>query len=86
MVHMIMEWITTVNTRRKTMADKLPNDTPEGKFELAIRVLGNELIAMKMVVDDFKMKWVLIGLIAMIAILWGASAFGPDLVNAFKGE
>ena len=68
------------------MADKLPNDTPEGKFELAIRVLGNELIAMKMVVDDFKMKWVLIGLIAMIASLWGASAFGPDLVNAFKGE
>jgi len=68
------------------MADKLPNDTPEGKFELAIRVLGNELIAMKMVVDDFKMKWVLIGLIAMIAILWGASSFGPDLVNAFKGE
>lgn len=81
-----MGWITIANMRRKIMADKLPNDTPEGKFELAIRVLGNELIAMKMVVDDFKMKWVLIGLIAMIAILWGASAFGPDLVNAFKGE
>lgn len=67
------------------MADKLPNDTPEGKFEVAIRVLGNELIAMRMVVDDFKMKWVVIGLIAMVAILWGASAFGPTIVETFAG-
>jgi hypothetical protein len=63
--------------------DKLPNDMPEGKFEVAIRILGNELIAMKMVVDDFKMKWVVIGLIAMVAILWGASEFGPAIVNTF---
>ena len=63
-----------------------PVDMPEGKMEMSIRILGNELVGFKIVVDDFKMKWVLIGLIAMIAILWGASAFGPDLVNAFKGE
>ena len=44
-------------------------DEPEGKFEMAIRVLGNELVAIKMVVDDFKMKWVVIGLFAMLAIL-----------------
>ena len=55
--------------------DKLPNDMPEGKFEVAIRILGNELIAMKMIVDDFKMKWVV--------ILWGASEFGPAIVNTF---
>jgi len=60
-------------------------DEPPGKFEMSIRILGNELIAMKMEVDDFKMKWILIGLIAMIAILWAGSAFGPTLVETFQG-
>ena len=41
------------------MADK--ND--DGKLELSLRVLGNELIGIKMVVDDFKMKWLAIGVI-----------------------
>ena len=31
-----------------------PDD--KGKLELAIRILGNELIGFKMEVDDFKMK------------------------------
>ena len=61
-------------------------DEPEGKFEMSIRILGNELIAMKMVVDDFKMKWILVGLIAMVAILWAGSSFGPALVNIFEAK
>jgi hypothetical protein len=60
-------------------------DEPEGKFEMSIRILGNELIAMKMVVDDFKMKWILVGLIAMVCILWAGSSFGPALVDTFSG-
>lgn len=59
-------------------------DEPEGKFEMAIRVLGNELVAIKMVVDDFKMKWVVIGLFAMLAILWAGSEFGPILMQTFN--
>ena len=59
------------------------DDNPEGKFEMAIRVLGNELVAIKMTVDDFKMKWIIVGLLAMVAILWAGSAFGPALVDTF---
>ena len=59
-------------------------DEREGKFEMAIRVLGNELVAIKMVVDDFKMKWVVIGLFAMLAILWAGSEFGPALMQTFN--
>ena len=59
-------------------------DEPEGKFEMAIRVLGNELVAIKMVVDDFKMKWVVIGLFARLAILWAGSEFGPALMQTFN--
>ena len=37
------------------MAEKEDNT---GKLEVAVRILGNELVALKMVVDDFKMKMV----------------------------
>lgn len=60
-------------------------DEPEGKLEMVIRVLGNELFAFTMVVDDFKMKWVLIGVISICALLWGVSAFGPALTETFNG-
>ena len=29
----------------------------KGKLEVAVRILGNEIVALKMEVDDFKMKW-----------------------------
>jgi len=57
----------------------VPVDMPEGKMELSLRVLGNEFIGIKMIVDDFKMKWAIIG-VAGIAILLGAvSYFGPAI-------
>lgn len=64
--------------------DKLSNeviDMPEGKMELSFRVLGNELIGIKMVVDDFKMKWAIVGLAGVGILLWAASTFGPTLMG-----
>jgi hypothetical protein len=55
------------------------DDQPEGKMEMSIRVLGNELFAFKMVVDDMKMKWVLIAVLAMVVMLWAVGQFGPML-------
>lgn len=70
------------------MAEDLKNtpiDMPEGKMELSLRVLGNEFIGIKMVVDDFKMKWAIIG-VAGIAILLGAiSYFGPIIQGMAGG-
>ena len=59
-------------------------DNPEGKFELSIRILGNELIGIKMLVDDFKMKWVLVGLFAMVIVLYVASTFGQTIMETFS--
>lgn len=59
-----------------------PDDlTPEGKMELQFRVLGNEMIGIKMIVDDMKMKWVFIGLLAILVMTWAAAEFG----NAITG-
>lgn len=52
-----------------------------GKMEVAVRVLGNELIALKMVVDDFKIKWLIYGVVTIVALGWAASSFGPALIG-----
>lgn len=56
----------------------------EGKLELSVRILGNEIIGFKMVVDDFKMKWMLLGLVAIGAIAYIMVSFGPQLMETFK--
>ena len=54
-----------------------------GKLEVSVRVLGNELIALRMDVDDFKMKWLAMGVIAIVALGWAAGSFGPQLIGMF---
>ena len=55
----------------------------EGKLEMTLRILGNEIIGFKMVVDDFKMKWMLLGIIALAAISFVMVEFGPQLMETF---
>jgi len=66
--------------------EKLPNtvrdeDTPEGKMELQFRVLGNEMIGIKMIVDDMKMKWVAIGLVGILVMTWAAAEFSETVMG-----
>ena len=71
------------------MADELKNepvDMPEGKMELQFRVLGNEMIGIKMVVDDMKMKWVFIGLLAILVMTWAAAEFGVSIMNPSSSD
>ena len=56
----------------------------EGKLELSVRILGNEIIGFRMIVDDFKMKWMLLGLVAIGAIAYIMVSFGPQLMETFK--
>lgn len=58
-----------------------PVDLPEGKMEMSLRVLGNELIGIKMTVDDFKMKWLAFGVIAIVVVTAAISTFGPGIVE-----
>ena len=62
----------------------MSNKEDEGILELSLRVLGNEIIGFKMIVDDFKMKWMLLGLVAIGAISWIMVAFGPTLMETFQ--
>ena len=63
---------------------KVANKEDDGKLELSVRILGNEIIGFKMVVDDFKMKWMLLGLVAIGAIAYIMVSFGPQLMETFQ--
>ena len=52
-----------------------------GKLEVSLRVLGNELVGLKMTVDDFKIKWLVYGVVTLVALGWAASSFGPVLFS-----
>ena len=62
----------------------MKKEDDEGKLELSLRILGNEIIGFQMIVDDFKMKWMLLGLVAIGAISWIMVAFGPQLMATFQ--
>jgi hypothetical protein len=73
------------------MAEELknvnPDDlTPEGKMELQFRVLGNEMIGIRMIVDDMKMKWVAIGLVGILIMTWAAAEFGAVITGGGSSE
>ena len=56
----------------------------ESKLEISVRILGNEIIGFKMTVDDFKMKWMLVGLFAVGILSWIMVAFAPTIMETFK--
>ena len=62
----------------------MKKEDDEGKLELSVRILGNEIIGFQMIVDDFKMKWMLLGLVAIGALSWIMVAFGPQLMETFQ--
>ena len=63
----------------------MDKEEDEGKPELSLRILGNEIIGFKMLVDDFKMKWMLLGLMGIGIIAYIMVTFGPQLMETFSG-
>ena len=57
----------------------------DGILELSLRILGNEIIGFKMVVDDFKIKFLLGGIAALGIIAYIMVVFGPQLMETFSG-
>jgi len=57
----------------------------DGSLEVSLRVLGNELLGFKMKVDDFKMKWMILGVAAIAAVGAVAMTVGPQLMSKMTG-
>jgi hypothetical protein len=63
----------------------MEEENSDGKLELSLRILGNEIIGFKMVVDDFKIKFLLGGIAALGIIAYIMVVFGPQLMETFSG-
>ena len=74
------------NTQEKSININMDEeDQSEGKLELSLRILGNEIIGFKMMVDDFKIKFLLGCIAAMAIIAYIMVVFGPQLMETFSG-
>ena len=58
------------------------NKEEEGKLEISVSILGNEIIGFKMMVDDFKMKWLLLGIVAP----WCYIIYNDSIRSATNGD
>jgi hypothetical protein len=58
---------------------------PNENFEVSIRVLGNEIFALKMETTKTSNKWMFASIITLGLLIWGISLFGPTIVTFMKG-
>lgn len=65
------------------MSEQKPIDNPPGKFDMSLRVLGNELIGFKLEVDDLKQKWITVGIIAVAVLGFTIAEVAPPIVDLF---
>jgi hypothetical protein len=71
------------DTKEKSININMEEENSDGKLEISLRILGNEIIGFKMMVDDFKIKFLLGGIAAMAIIAYIMVVFGPALMETF---
>jgi hypothetical protein len=52
-------------------------------FQMRISILNNEILSFSVDVDDFKTKWIILGLIAFGGIMGIVATFGPTIKTLF---
>ena len=61
------------------------SDEKAEDFEVSIRVLGNEMLALKMATTKTSSKWMFGSIITLGLLIWGISIFGPSIIHFMKG-
>lgn len=79
-----MEELEKIEKIEKNSLYSVQDVTPPGRFELSLRVLGNEFIGIRLEVDDLKTKWITVSLITILILGYGISEFAPAIVELFK--
>lgn len=70
------------------MAERDPDNHPphsDSNFEIAIRVLGNEIFALSLTSDSMNKKWLSYAIVIMFLFLLTISLFG-DTIAGFTGD
>lgn len=70
------------------MAERDPDNHPphsDSTFEIAIRILGNELFALSLTSDSLNKKWLSYSVVIMFLFLVTIAVFG-DAIAEFTGD
>ena len=57
------------------------SDETDNNFELVLRLLGNEIFAIKLMTTTKTNKWLAASVVICGLAIYGLSVFGPTLVN-----
>jgi hypothetical protein len=63
----------------------VPEDKDDKAFEVSLRVLGNELIGLRISVQNFTQKWIWFSMLGIVLVMISLYLFGSDISNLYKG-
>ena len=52
---------------------------------MSIRVLGNEMLALKMATTKTSNKWMFASIVTLGLLIWSISIFGPSIITFMNG-
>ena len=59
----------------------MSNENADNNFELVLRLLGNEIFAIKLMTTSKTNKWLAASVVICGLAIYGLSVFGPTLVG-----
>jgi hypothetical protein len=62
----------------------VPEDKDDKAFEVSLRVLGNELIGLRISVQNFTQKWIWFSMLGIVLVMISLYLFGSDISNLYK--
>jgi hypothetical protein len=66
-------------------SEKIKTDDDSGKFEIGLRLLGNEIIALSVSANPFTKRWTIYSLVTIGFLFVSIAAFGDAIVSFSSG-
>ena len=63
----------------------IETDSTDNRFEVSLRILGNELFALKLQSNNKTNKWMAASVLSLGLLILVISVFGGDIINFFQG-
>ena len=63
----------------------IETDNTDNKFEVSLRILGNELFALKLQSNNKTNKWMAASVLSLGLLILVISVFGGDIIHFFQG-
>ena len=63
----------------------IETDNTDNRFEVSLRILGNELFALKLQSNNKTNKWMAASVLSLGLLILVISVFGGDIINFFQG-